>query len=239
MFIFYLDDTGENGRVGFAAIGIPSTNWKVSYTSLLNFRRQLAVEHRVPVGCELHATEFIGGRGTAGKTVRNWEDRLTIFRSTLSVADNFRGATLLTAFDSAVHEGRLFERLMNRINSCAAAHNDHAIVISDEGKNARYRALARRLGRHNPIPSRFGAWGGGVIAKNIPNEAILEDIIFRPSEDCRFIQLADFCAYALLRSEIPHPTRPGINDSFDLLEKILNTRAFAKDPRRKGIIRGT
>jgi hypothetical protein len=94
------------------------------------------------------------------KTVRNWDDRLTIFRSTLSLADDFRGATLLTAFDSAIHEGRLFERLMNRINSCAAAHNDHAIVISDEGKNARYRALARRLGRHNPIPdSALGVEG--------------------------------------------------------------------------------
>src|SRR5579872_1077615 len=239
MLIFYVDDTGENGYVGFAALGIPATSWKSAYRSLLDFRRSLAAKHGILVDCELHATEFIGGRSTAGRAIRAWDDRLGIFNGVLDVADRIAGATLVSAFDNAVHEQWLFERLMTRINTCAATCNDHAIVISDEGKNARFRALARKLGRYNPIPSRFGTWAGGSPTKNIPTDAILEDIIFRPSEGCRFVQLADFCAYALLRYEIPHITRPTLSDSFNRLGTIVNVKAFAKDPRNKGIIRGS
>lgn len=181
------------------AFGIPATSWKAAYESLLQHRRELVAKHRIPLSCELHATEFVGGRGTAGQAVRDWKDRLSIFNGVLEVANDFKGATLISAFDKADHEEWLFERLMTRINNCATTGNDHAIVICDGGKNARFRALARRLGRHNPIPSQFGAWKGGNATKNIPNDAILEDIIFRPSSECRFVQLADFCAYALLR----------------------------------------
>jgi hypothetical protein len=239
VLLFYVDDTGENGNTGFSALGIPATSWKAAYGSLLDFRRKLCSEHNIPVGCELHATEFIGGRGTAGRALRDWGKRLEVFEKVLDLADGIPGATLVSAFDKAIHEDRLFERLMTRINNCAVNCTCHAIVISDEGKNARFRALARKLGKYNPIPSRFGGWAGAGPTKNIPTDAILEDIIFRPSDGCRFVQLVDFCAYALLRYEIPHATRPALSDSFNRLKTIVNVKAFGKDPRHKGIIRGT
>ena len=238
MLLFYVDDTGENGHVGFSALGIPATSWKQSYSTLLDFRRKLCAGYGIPLGCELHATEFIGGRGTAGRAIRDWDRRLEVFNGVLDLADGIPGATLVSAFDKSAYEYRLFERLMTRINNCAVNSTCHAIVISDEGKNARFRALARKLGKYNPIPSRFGGWAGIGPTKNIPTDAILEDIIFRPSDGCRFVQLVDFCAYALLRYEIPHATRPALSNSFDRLKTIVNIKAFGKDPRRKGIIRG-
>ena len=70
---------------------------------------------------------------------------------------------------------------------------------------------------------------------------IVEDIVYRDSKRSAFIQLADFCAFALLRSENPIASRTkyGLDKSFDRLKPALVTQAFAKDPRGFGIIRET
>ena len=51
------------------------------------------------------------------------------------------------------------------------------------------------------------------------------------------IQMADFCAYALLRIGRPHAPFPELSNGFDRLDSILNKRAYSKDPRGMGIIR--
>jgi hypothetical protein len=91
---------------------------------------------------------------------------------------------------------------------------------------------------YNPIPSAFGTWlDTGQSYKNIPLTRIIEDPFFKDSEQSYFIQLADFCAYALLRRERPVPSksRYGLDKAFDLLKPILVTEATRKDP--DGIIR--
>ena len=211
MIIFYMDDTGESDDIGFAALGVPVETWKEAYDALLQSRRALRSQHRIPLSAELHATKFLGGRGTAGQAVPLEQDRLSIFQNTLGLAASIQNATLICAFDKKRNEARLYERLMNRINACAASRGTHALIISDEGKDKRFRALARKLGRHNPIPSQFGSWPDGSQSRNIPNERIIEDVIFRDSSHCRFIQLVDFCAYALLRFERPHSARPELS----------------------------
>lgn len=49
----------------------------------------------------------------------------------------------------------------------------------------------------------LGAWPEGTVTRSIPVELILEDPVFKVSQRSYFIQLADFCAYALLRRERP------------------------------------
>jgi hypothetical protein len=238
MMIFYLDDTGEGKHVGLVAFGIPATSWKNAYEALSRRRRELSELYHIPFSSELHASEFLGGRGSAGRAVRSFADRLEIFNGMLGLANSINGATLICAFDKDDMQDRLYERLMNRVNRCATDRQSHAIIISDEGKDKRFRALARKLGKHNPIPSQFGKWPTGEAIRNVPNDNILEDIIFRKSDECRFIQLVDFCAYSLLRYEIPHQTRSELTESFKLLEAVRNKQAFSKDPRGMGIVRG-
>jgi len=90
---------------------------------------------------------------------------------------------------------------------------------------------------HNPIPSKYGGWSDGKSWKNIPTEHILEDPVFKRSDRSNFIQLADFCAFALLRMD--HPTAPmmalGINKSFERLEPICLKAANPRD--RFGVTR--
>ena len=103
------------------------------------------------------------------------------------------------------------------------AWDSHAILICDEGKETIYTRLLRRMGVYNPIPSMLGSWPEGTVTRNIPVDLILEDPFFKVSQRSYFIQLVDFCAYALLRKERPvaSKTRYGIDAAFDILDPIL------------------
>ena len=83
----------------------------------------------------------------------------------------------------------------------------------------------------------FGAWGSGEPTKNIPTDRVLEDPFFRVSDQSLFIQLVDFCAYALLRREKPTPRtlKYGLQTAFNELASRLVLEASTKDP--EGIIR--
>jgi hypothetical protein len=111
--------------------------------------------------------------------------------------------------------------------------DSHAILISDEGKD--YNRLVRKMGVYNPIPSRFV----GGATRNIVLNKIVDEILYKRSQDSHFIQIADFCAYALLRSERPLPSKNayGLHQSFDKLIPLCQKQCYARDPRGLGIIR--
>jgi hypothetical protein len=109
------------------------------------------------------------------------------------------------------------------------------VIFCDAGKS--YDHLRRRMGKFNYIQSKFGDWGGGKAAINLPTDRLLEDIVYRDSARSIFIQAADACGYALLRRERPLPSKTalGLHESFFILEPIMVKQAFGKDPY--GIIR--
>jgi hypothetical protein len=114
--------------------------------------------------------------------------------------------------------------------------DSHALLISDEGKD--YNRLVRKMGAFNPIPSQFGGWSDGP-TRNIVLDRVIDELLYKRSQDSFFIQIADFCAYALLRSEkhLASKNLYGLHKSFDLLAPICQKQCFAKDPRGLGIIR--
>src|SRR5260370_23978329 len=129
--------------------------------------------------------------------------------------------------------------MLKRINRTMQAWDSKCILVADEGKD--YTKLLRKMRVHNPIPSQFITWPDGSQNKNIPLDRIIEDIFFRDSQRSYFIQMADFCAYALLRSEYPlaSKTKYGLDKSFGIVTSICLPHCFAKDPRKLGIIRHT
>jgi hypothetical protein len=110
-------------------------------------------------------------------------------------------------------------------------------MICDEGKEGIYTRLARKMVVFNPIPSNQGEWAPGAATRNIPLDRIIEDPIFKKSHNSYFVQLADFCAYALLRREvqIASKNRYGLHQCFDVLSPVLLKAACRTDP--DGIIR--
>jgi hypothetical protein len=240
MWLVYIDDSRDENFSVFSALAIHSSVWKDCFVKFREYRRLMKNNFGILIYKEWHATDFVAGRGRIspkGTTVSKFH-RSKIFLDTLSFVADWPLTRLFNAKDALRHETWLFERLLNRIQRTMVAWNETALIISDKGKEGQYTKLLRKMSVHNPIPSMFGVWRDtGKLTKNITTDRIIEDIIFKDSAKSFFVQIADFCAFSLLRKEAQLPSRNkyGIHLGFDRLDKILVKEASRKDPQ--GIIR--
>lgn len=237
MHFVYIDDSGDEKVRCYSALILHETVWKEAQARIRQHRRELKRTDGMFVTKELHATEFVSGRGRVGLQIVPKGRRCQVFKETLSLVAGLPNIYMHSAIGSRSNDRLLFERLINRINRTMGEWKSNAIIFHDEGKD--YTHLARRMCVYNPIRSKFGAWPGGSPIRNMPIDRILEDIVFRDSRDSIFIQLADFCAYALFRSEHPLPTKSkyGLDTAFSLLHPICIRQAYGADPKKLGIIR--
>jgi hypothetical protein len=237
MHFIYIDDSGDEKIRCFSALVIHESAWKATQAAIKQHRRALKVSDGMLITKELHATDFVAGRGRVGPQVVFKGRRCEIFRDTLTLLAGLPNVHLFNAISARQNERLLFERMVNRINRTMAEWKSNALIFNDEGKD--YTALIRRMAVYNPIRSQYGRWPDGNEFKNIPTDRILEDIVFRKSHKSDFIQMADFCAYALFRSEYPIPSKAkyGLDSAFDLLHPICIKSAFRNDPKHLGVIR--
>lgn len=229
MHIIYLDDSGDEQVRVFSCLSIPVDVWNQCFGQIQSFRRALKEREGVYVKVEFHATKFVSGRGKISQKPIPKGARCRIFKETLLEITKLPGVRLFNAAGNKNDEIRLFERMLNRINRTMEAWGSQALLVSDEGKD--YTSLVRRMRVFNPIPSKYGVWTNGSLTKNIKLDRVVEDLFFRKSERSYFIQLADFCAYALLRSERPLPekTKYGLDKSFEVLRPICTPECFARE----------
>jgi hypothetical protein len=236
MHLIYVDDSNDGRFACFSALAIPVDNWAMCLDRLIEIRRAMKECDGVPLRMELHATDWLGGKG---RMVRHLDrhDRVRLYNYFLAGITMLPGAQLFNAAVLYQEEERAFEWMLNRINVNMRKSGSQALMISDQGKG--YDKLFRRMRRFNYIPSRLGAWEGGSYSKNITIDRIIEDIVYRDSKRSLFIQAADSCAYALLRSERPIPSKTalGLDQSFMILEPIIVKAANHRDHRGLGIIR--
>ncbi|QRM29605.1 DUF3800 domain-containing protein [Microvirga sp. VF16] len=237
MHLIYIDDSKDNVLCCFSALCIPANHWLQALNQLIEFRRSIRKSEGIFSSIEMHATDWIGGRGNIAHNTVLKITRARIFRLFLEEIIKLPQVQIFNACGSKKDEMILFERLLNRINVNMSKSNSSCIIFSDEGKN--YDKLVRRMRRHNYIISKLGTWNDGSTAKNIPIEKIIEDPVYRDSSKSLLIQASDFCAFSLLRKEAPTPNtnKLGISDAFMLLEPVLVKQAYRKDPL--GIIRST
>lgn len=216
---------------------IPADQWLKCLDHLIGMRQHMNASDGIYTSIELHATDWLGGRGRVARHEVPKGARMRLFDYALSAIARMPNVDIFNASDRMANEQRLFERLIQRIDNTANYRNSRAIIISDDGKN--YDGLLRKMRRFNYIPSAYGTWPTGSFTRNMPVSSVIEDIVYRDSSKSYFIQAADFCAFSLLRYE--HPTQRarvmGYDRSFDILKPSLFTKAFAKDPKKLGIIR--
>jgi len=189
----------------------------------------------VRVKHEMHATDWVGGKGRIARWPISKQRRAQLYDYFLSGIAMLPGAQLINAVSPKGRESIIFERMLNRIQVNVKKSGSQAVVFCDEGKS--YDKIRRRLGIYNYIPSQRGGWGDGQPAKNLPTDRILEDITYRDSKQSVLIQAADACAFALLRHErhLESKNALGLHRSFFLLDPIIVKQAFGRDPH--GIIR--
>jgi hypothetical protein len=237
MHIIYIDDSGDDVVRVFSGLSVPALEWHATFDKLLVMRRALRKTEGIYVKVELHATDFVYGKGRISPHWISKTSRCRIFNDILKQVASIPAIRLFNAAGKKANEERLFERLLNRINRTMQEWKSRALVVCDEGKD--YTGLIRKMRRHNPIGSQFGVWRDGGLTKNIVLNRIIEDVFFRKSHRSYFVQVADFAAYALLRSERPLASKSkyGLDKSFELLRKICLPECFRRDPRKLGIIR--
>lgn len=237
MHLFYVDDSGDEQVAIFSALAIPVDQWHDTFDYVRDFRRELKKQYGIYVYKELHAWKFVSGRGRPSPNIITKSQRVRIFNNALDLVSNLPGVRLFNAAFPSTQQDDAFEWMLNRINRALISWDSHGLIISDEGKEPVYTRLVRKMYVYNPIPSKFGTWENGKKWKNIPLDRLVEDPFFKDSSQSYFVQLVDFCAYALLRKEnpIPSKTKYGLNESFSRLRDILVTEANSSDP--EGIIR--
>jgi hypothetical protein len=236
MHLVYVDDSKDDALACFSALLIPEDHWSECLNRLIAIRRTMKDTDRVPLRMELHATEWVAGKGKGVKHLDK-SDRVRLYNYFLAGITMLPGIQLINAAVPKGDDVRAFEWMLNRINRNMRDAESNAIIISDEGKS--YDKLLRRMRRHNYIPSRIGRWETGSMSKNIRISRVIEDLVYRDSARSLFIQAADCCVYALLRSENPlaSKTALGLDQSLMILEPIMVKHAFAKCPKKLGIIR--
>jgi Protein of unknown function (DUF3800) len=238
VFLAYIDDSKDSGRACFSAIVLPASQWLAAERLILDYRLRLKMSDGIVVTKEFHGTDFIAGRGDLGAIVSKWR-RARIFEEALTFVTTLPSVSVLNACVPRKLEDRAFERLADRLNVFAAKSGSYIMLISDEGKD--FTPLIRRMRRSNYVASAHGSWAGGAALKNKPVDRIVEDIVYRDSKHSTFIQLADFCAFSLLRFESPTAkiVASGLDAAFRRLDPVIVKQAFSKDPKGLGIIRET
>tara|TARA_R110002074_G_scaffold288548_1_gene460228 strand:- start:329 stop:1057 length:729 start_codon:yes stop_codon:yes gene_type:complete len=242
MHFLYIDDSTERPVNIFSAICVPCDQWYEVFGVIKGWRKHLLKVHGIPMNYELHAQQFLSGRGAAGslKTISRHK-RAQIFHTSfkmLNYLNQKHGVTIFNVCNADDNQYRAFERLLNRVDRTMLARNSFAHLICDQGKEDQYTALVRKMRVHNHIPSQFGGWNDGGTTKNIPFRRIIEDPQFKESHKSYFIQAADFSAFGLLRQERPTARlkRHRAHKSFGILTaETLETVCNKSDPQ--GVIR--
>lgn len=242
MHFIYLDETGDELSIGFAALAVPVSAFRDTLNRMKTFRKDLRQSVGIYTTRELHAAKFTSGRGRLGLPGRGISQRrrCQIFDQKLQFIASLPDVRLLSAFRSvppSSGKAQLLERLLNRIHVYVEGLGSEAILLFDEGDARNVTKLTRKLSVFNPIKSQYGRWPDGNEYKNIPLIKFLEDPVFRISRSSYFIQAVDFCAYALFQKEKPTPSRAafGLDQSF--VRHLAGICVSAASPDPHGIVR--
>lgn len=234
----YLDESKDENRFFvYSTVIVDGETWATAFEKVKEFRRKLRLDHGIYIAEELHAWKFAAGKGQISDRVLDKSRRAAIFREVLEFIASAGEFNVISSCNRV--EQYAFERLMNRLNNAMKEHNERMLLICDQGEEREITRRMRRLRVHNPIPSRMGTWADGAATKNIPLDRFVEDPVFKDSKASYFIQLADFCAYALMRMERPIESRTalGYDTAYELLRPCCYPKTNPSDPRKMGIIR--
>lgn len=244
--IAYIDDSYDDRVFVMSALVIPTYAWREGCRRLRCHRKHLKATYGIFTGTELRAVEFVAGRGRIAPAAVPKKLRAHLFRQTLGVVASLPGAALINGVwpkaGLSVHDvhAKAFARIQERLQRRSVSQQSQMLVVVDERKEGELRTVARRSKIWNPVGSQYGAWEDGGAYKNIPNDRLIEDPIFKPSQQSYFLQAVDFVGFALLKSEVrptPAIAACGLQGAFDDLRPICVKAASSRDPRGLGIVR--
>lgn len=231
-YITYIDESEDvnNGCYIYSALSIPSTSWNVVFKKIKDFRRRLREEHGIDMRKELHARDFVAGRGRFSSIVFKGT-RHHIFREYIELIASLRMDGVFVTNSCTPAPEKSFDRIINRISNTMSHHKCYSILIFDAGNENFTVKTLRKMRVFNSIPSMLGSWPSGRYSKNITIDQIIAEASFRDSQADYLIQTVDFIAYSLLRREYPTKSilKYESDKLFIMLQPVLNTDASRSD----------
>lgn len=211
--LFYLDDSGSE-KLGLAVFGwieVDIEDWGTVLSEIQSWREELSAEHGIPKSYELHAVNFVNGRGNPS-TNEAW-NRKKVLRQQItddlferingwSLSGIGRVITRTTARRHAFAQirGDLYATFVRTLDDRLTANNELGIVIVDgDGTDYSYARAHRKLA--------------------IKTRSIIEDPLFQHAHTSLLVQIADFIAYAAFQNEIKQPNKQFSWNWFEKLQK--------------------
>jgi hypothetical protein len=207
MQIAYFDEAGDDGFPKYSsplfvltALYFHHLNWRSSFETVLDFRRNLKSSYNLPVRLEMHTRHFLHAK----KPFINFKipnnDRINIISlfCDLIASLNLRIINVVIVkprikkpdyqvLDTALKYS--VQRIENDLNP-SINPNEKFMIITDPGRIGKMMKTTRRIQKINFIPSKFSPTS---YRKEI--STLIEDPLPKDSKESYFIQLADVVSY--------------------------------------------
>lgn len=225
--MLYADDSGHpaSGLVLYGWIEFSPDHWAPMLKSWLDLRKRLWRDYGIPVTQELHATQFVNGRGRISQRipprfihrgVEYWKDFgrevavqcLETLRSTegLTVGAVWRRRS---PAELAQTKSEAYSALIRRFEDELAEADSLALVFMDgDGSDSSYRKSHRSL--------------------KLAQRRVIEDAIHLDSRSSQLIQMADLVAWCANSSVDRHP---GNHFASEWYSTFLAERDPCRSPR--------
>ena len=221
MHIAYVDESGNVGPIKLHGKGgthtftlgcvlVPVANWPMIFDNMIQYRRFLKTEFKIPVRAEIKANHLLQNGGAFRDLGLSERARFRVYRGLMRLQPKLG----VRAFAVVIEKGKInkatlsprdvaWEWLLQRLERLTTTENTSVVLMHDEGEGKIVRTLARKDRR---IGSAGSAFGTGYL--KVPCRNVVDDPVSRQSHESYFLQLADLVAYAAFRRIHPPPTKP-------------------------------
>jgi hypothetical protein len=198
--LFYVDDSGaeDTGWAVFAWIECTFPSWCGALRAWLDLRKTLYAEYRIPPAAELHATQFINGRGKPSQnpgvnmSKKARHDVAEQALATICACPDLQVGAVYRQTSArkkayAVEREATYAGLVDHLDTRLAAAGEHGMVIMDGN------------GTHST--GYYGAHRG----LKLNSRNLIEDPLFVPAHRSAWVQMADFVAWTTYQGLQRHP----------------------------------
>ena len=145
MYLIYIDESYDETHFAYSAMFINAFKWNFYFNHLLEWRREWFQKYQIPLGYEVHATDFVGGRGQH-PTNRNKMHRARLFYEVIGRIERIEGVQIINVItDDKKKHLMLFGRMLNRANRTLQEKNAIGILICDEGNENKLTSMVRSM----------------------------------------------------------------------------------------------